>query len=1020
MSSLTGRTPGAPDNTYLTLLRLETPLSGSMQVVEDGGGSATPLSINTDDVSIDGNLGVGIAAPTEALDVRGRVLIDKTAITDVGNPNQYFFSITNFNTDNGVNYAEVSMGVAVDGGVIQTYNGKSLWLNRSGNSVRFGGNLVPNLNNNIDLGSNTLRYANAYIVSLTLTNPLAIANGGTGTATANANVVFAGPVTGSAAAPSFRSLVLDDIPDLSTLYQSLLSDLANNDGDILYINSGVPYWDAPPTGLTTPVAIADGGTGETTAADAVNALLGSLAHDDGDMLYIASGVPFWDTPPSGSGMPGGADTNVQYNDGGSFGGVASFTFDETTHTVTIGSIDDTGTLVIKGSAYTTGFSFTMGTGGLEIRDQSGDARIRVFEDTTTSLFLDEFAAVLQMGNKTIRFTNDSLPSGNDYALVIEPETSAADAFLIAEDCDTFRINKNGGAGDLTDMITMDWSGTRFISWAVDNNSLSHTTYYNYTSTTAEIEQVRLVADWATQTHASRKGRFIIGVYDVATMRSAIVADAVAGGGAVGINGNPNASFTLTVTGHAGPAADATYTLGDATGRWSAVHANSALLVSNAAGTIPLYLQAHSGQTANLVELENSSNVDMFVLSARANLTLSPVASTTGSPVLFTLTGPAHTTLTASTEATDVNFNLARTVQFSTGALATQRAVRVQAPTYAFAGSSTLTNAITFDISGAPVAGTNATLTNAIAARISTGIAAGVALQLVATASQTGDMFDVRDSGGTQRLQLSGYYNLVMTPVARTTGSPTHLTLTGAAHTTLTASAEAIDVNFNLARTVQFSTGALALQRAFVVQAPTYAFAGSSTLSTAVTMDITGAPVAGTNATLTKTITLRLGAGVAAGIPLEINLAGSQSGDAVQIRNSSGTLLFAIDKDGYFAPATVTFGVGVGTPAVVGTNVTIKGIAPYAGKIIKCKAVATTGPTGADLIMDININGTSIWASNQANRITISAGNTTGSQTNFDTTTFDEDDQFSIDVDQVGSTIAGQDITVELVVMLKNQ
>lgn len=45
-----------------------------------------------------------------------------------------------------------------------------------------------------------------------VTGVVAIANGGTGTATANANVVFAGPATGAAAAPSFRALVAADIP----------------------------------------------------------------------------------------------------------------------------------------------------------------------------------------------------------------------------------------------------------------------------------------------------------------------------------------------------------------------------------------------------------------------------------------------------------------------------------------------------------------------------------------------------------------------------------------------------------------------------------------------------------------------------------------------------------------------------------------------------------------------------------------------------------------------------------------
>lgn len=89
------------------------------------------------------------------------------------------------------------------------------------------------------------------------------------------------------------------------------------------------------------------------------------------------------------------------------------------------------------------------------------------------------------------------------------------------------------------------------------------------------------------------------------------------------------------------------------------------------------------------------------------------ASTSGSPNVYLFTAPAHTTLAASTEASDFNVNLARTVQFSTGAIATQRAALYQAPTYGFVGASTITTAATLAVSGPPVAGTNATITYAI-------------------------------------------------------------------------------------------------------------------------------------------------------------------------------------------------------------------------------------------------------------------------------------------------------------------
>lgn len=77
--------------------------------------------------------------------------------------------------------------------------------------------------------------------------------------------------------------------------------------------------------------------------------------------------------------------------------------------------------------------------------------------------------------------------------------------------------------------------------------------------------------------------------------------------------------------------------------------------------------------------------------------------------------------TASTEATAVNFNLSSTKQWNTGALATQREMRIQAPTYAFAAASTITDAITVEISGAPIAGANATITNPYAFKVADGL-----------------------------------------------------------------------------------------------------------------------------------------------------------------------------------------------------------------------------------------------------------------------------------------------------------
>ena len=52
----------------------------------------------------------------------------------------------------------------------------------------------------------------------------------------------------------------------------------------------------------------------------------------------------WAVPAGAGGTPGGADTNVQYNDAGAFGGEAAFAYNKTTNTLTVENISMTGSI----------------------------------------------------------------------------------------------------------------------------------------------------------------------------------------------------------------------------------------------------------------------------------------------------------------------------------------------------------------------------------------------------------------------------------------------------------------------------------------------------------------------------------------------------------------------------------------------------------------------------------------------------------------------------------------------------
>lgn len=100
-------------------------------------------------------------------------------------------------------------------------------------------------------------------------------------------------------------------------------------------------------------------------------------------------------------------------------------------------------------------------------------------------------------------------------------------------------------------------------------------------------------------------------------------------------------------------------------------------------------------------------------------TFTPALRTSGAAAYLTVNAPADTGLTASTEAIGIN-HVGAIRQHATGALTTNREYVFAAPTYSFAGSSTLTNAATVAIAAAPTAGTNATITNAYALWVQAG------------------------------------------------------------------------------------------------------------------------------------------------------------------------------------------------------------------------------------------------------------------------------------------------------------
>lgn len=96
------------------------------------------------------------------------------------------------------------------------------------------------------------------------------------------------------------------------------------------------------------------------------------------------------------------------------------------------------------------------------------------------------------------------------------------------------------------------------------------------------------------------------------------------------------------------------------------------------------------------------------------------------------------------------------------------------------------------------------------------------------------------------------------PSGNTSGAATTFKVTAPSHTNQSASTEVPGANFDLSATLQHATGALTMQRAFLIQAPTYSFVGASVVSDTATLAVPDAPTAGTNATFTRAYAAWLG------------------------------------------------------------------------------------------------------------------------------------------------------------------
>ena len=193
--------------------------------------------------------------------------------------------------------------------------------------------------------------------------------------------------------PEYKEVVLDD----GTEIVSKINDLSvseENQIDAKHIKNLPEFKNGRWSGITKGAVIKlieeSGAAGVTLKVDGtenieqgtLDLIAGSgitiVDNGDGTVTFTATGGG------GGSGSPGGSDTQVQFNDGGSFGGDAGLTYNKTTDSLTIGGglTVDTDTLFVDATnrvGIGTASPLTQTGNKLQVGDNSAANQYLVFQ-----------------------------------------------------------------------------------------------------------------------------------------------------------------------------------------------------------------------------------------------------------------------------------------------------------------------------------------------------------------------------------------------------------------------------------------------------------------------------------------------------------------------------------------------------------------------------------------------------------------------------------------------------------------
>ena len=128
----------------------------------------------------------------------------------------------------------------------------------------------------------------------------------------------------------------------------------------------------------------------------------------------------------------------------------------------------------------------------------------------------------------------------------------------------------------------------------------------------------------------------------------------------------------------------------------------------------------------------------------------------------------------------------------------------------------------------------------------------------------------------------------------------------------------------------------------------------------------------------------------------------------------GTDIQVYDGDLVNLPVVFDLTVGDETTALTAATGKKTWRAPFAFTLTGVRASVTTAPTDADLIVDINMGGTTILSTKLSIDATEKTSTTAATAAVISTSAITDDAEITIDIDQIGSSVAGAGLKVVLI------